>query len=378
MMKNLKQFSAISIIGLVMLFFATSCDDDSETFTITAPSAPVLADLSFTQLELDALNTSNPAVTLSWSESEYGQPTAVNYSIQFAMDDAFSNPVNAATITGQTSLTLSVGEINSAAGNAGLNPFEWAPLYTRVVASIGTQQSESISSNTINFEVFPFFNYPFEDYYLVGNATAADWNNNNNNPVLFRDPSNGNSFTFTGFFTKGGGGEGDGRFKILETRGLWQPQWGSSHPDGSDPIETAGDIAGNPGTQDSDPGRFGVLAGGYYQFTIDFGTKKYSLSPFDASGATDFTSMTLQGSAVTDTAMNQLAFDTHLWYISSIRLVPGEVQFMTNTGSNWGASTEFSGQATENGGSIPVIVEDDYEVWFNDLTGRYIMIPLNL
>ncbi|WP_299556869.1 SusE domain-containing protein [Seonamhaeicola sp.] len=378
MMKNLKQFSAVSIIGLVMLFFATSCDDDSETFFVTAPTAPVLADLGFTQLELDPLNTSNPAVTLSWSESDYGQPTAVNYSVQFSTDDAFTSPVNAATITGQTSITLSIGEINSAAGSAGLNPFEWAALYTRVVASIGTQQSESIASNTLNFQVFPFFNYPFEDYYLVGNGTAADWNNNNNNPALFRDPNNGNHFTFTGFFTKGGGGEGDGRFKVLETRGLWQPQWGSSHPDGDDPIESVGDIAGNPGTQDSDPGRFGVLADGYYEFTIDFGTKKYSVSPFDASGAADFTSMIMQGSALTDTAMNQLAFDTHLWYISSIRLVPGDVQFMTNTGSVWGAGTSFSGQATENGGSIPVIVEDDYEVWFNDLTGRYIMIPLNL
>ncbi|WP_246147138.1 SusE domain-containing protein [Seonamhaeicola marinus] len=377
-MKNLKQFSAVSIIGLVMLFFATSCDDNSDTFTISAPSAPVLADLSFSQLELDALNTSNPAVTLSWSESDYGLQTAVNYAVQFSIDEGFTNPVNAATIVGQTALTLSVGEINSAAGNAGLNPFEWSTLYTRVVASIGTQQGESIASNTLNFQVFPFFNYPFEDYYLVGNATAADWNNNNNNPVLFRNPDNGNHYFFTAYFTKGGGGDGDGRFKVLETRGLWQPQWGSTHPDGSDPIETQGEIAGNPGTQSDDPGRFGVQASGYYEFTIDFGTKKYTMTPYDASGAADFTSMTIGGTAVSDTAMNQLSFDTHLWYISSIRLVPGDLQFTTNTGSAWGGTTEFSGQATENGGSIPVIVEDDYEVWFNDLTGRYIMIPLNL
>jgi hypothetical protein len=41
-------------------------------------------------------------------------------------------------------------------------------------------------------------------------------------------------------------------------------------------------------------------------------------------------------------------------------------------------TNSFSGTATVNGGNIPVIVEDDYDVWYNDLTGHYIMIPLNL
>jgi hypothetical protein len=40
--------------------------------------------------------------------------------------------------------------------------------------------------------------------------------------------------------------------------------------------------------------------------------------------------------------------------------------------------TSFSGLATLNGGNIPVVVEADYDVWFNDLSGHYILIPLNL
>jgi hypothetical protein len=76
--------------------------------------------------------------------------------------------------------------------------------------------------------------------------------------------------------------------------------------------------------------------------------------------------------------MNQLAFDGHIWYLNSVHLVPGDLQIMTNTSSVWAGTTEFSGKATENGGSIPVVVEDDYTVWFNDLTGDYILIPLNL
>ncbi|GAL70282.1 hypothetical protein JCM19302_3404 [Jejuia pallidilutea] len=117
-MKTLKQLSAFSIIGLVLLFLS-SCDDNSDTFTITAPNAPVLADLQITQIELDAANTGNPAIALNWSESDYGQPTAVNYAIQFSMDEAFTAPVTATSVTGRNDITLSVGEVNSAAGNAG-------------------------------------------------------------------------------------------------------------------------------------------------------------------------------------------------------------------------------------------------------------------
>ena len=79
--------------------------------TISAPTAPVLAELGFTDLELDAVNTGNPAVTLNWNEANYGQQASINYAIQFSSDDAFTAPVTAATITGNTatSVTVTVG-----------------------------------------------------------------------------------------------------------------------------------------------------------------------------------------------------------------------------------------------------------------------------
>ena len=290
-----------------------------------------------------------------------------------------SNPVTATTITGTTSATLSVNELNASSGSAGIPPFMFSTLYAKIESSIGTQNGLPVSSNTVSFQVQPYFNYVFEDFYLVGNGTSADWNNNNNNPPLFRDAENGNLYSFTGFFTKGGGGFDDGRFKLLELRGQWQPQWGTATAEGSDDLEASGAIAGNPGTQDSDPGRFGVPSDGYYTFTINFSSNTYTNTAFDASGATAYTSMTLQGSALSaDTAFMQSSFDSHLWYINSVNLQSGDLQFLTNTGSSWAGSTSFSGVATEGGGNIPVIVQDDYEVWFNDLTGDYIMIPLNL
>lgn len=365
MMKNIKRFSVITLIGILFLVFS-SCDDTSEIFTISAPTAPVLSELGFTNLELDAVNTGNPAITLNWNEADYGIQASINYAVQFANDEAFTTPITAATITGNSSITLSVNELNSAAGNAGLNPFEWKILYARVVSTLGSQNTESAVSNSIQVNVYPYFNYTFNDYYLVGSATAPDWNNNNNNPALFRDASDTNVFYYTGYF-------GSGEFKVLEVKGLWQPQWGTND---------TSTIDVNPGGG-SDPGTFpnnnsAIAAAGYYTFKINLASKTFTFDAFDATGITSPASLTLKGTSTADIAMTALAFDGHIWYASNVRLTPGDVNFATGAGSNWGSSTSFSGVATDGGGLIPVIVEDDYDVWFNDLTGQYILIPLNL
>ncbi|TVZ57906.1 uncharacterized protein DUF5019 [Flavobacteriaceae bacterium MAR_2010_105] len=365
-MKNFKNIS-IYILSVFVLSVLSSCTDDTEKFVVSDTAPVVLSELAITNIELDPVNTNNPAITLSWTHADYGQQSSVNYSIEFSNDEAFTAPITGATVNGNNTVTLSVSELNSAAGNIGFPPFAWNTMFARVMSSIGTQNGLPVASNSISFSVYPFFNYTFKDYYLVGDATAPGWNNNNNNPPLFRDGSNANLYRYTGYFSAG-------QFKVLEVKGLWQPQWGTN--DGST-------IDVNPGTG-SDPNTFPnnnnpIASTGYYTFTINYSTNTYTFEPFNATGAANYTGMSIEGSSVSaSSAMTQLAFDGHIWYISSVRLVPGDLQFKTNTGSVWAGSTEFSGKATENGGNIPVVVEDDYSVWFNDLTGDYILIPLNL
>lgn len=349
-----------------MLLF-NACDDNSELFTISAPTAPVLSSVGFTDLELDAVNTNNPAITLDWQDADYGQQASINYAIQFASDNAFTAPVTAATTTGQTSITLSMSEVNASAGTAGLNPFEWKALYMRVVSTIGTKAGIPAASNAIQVNVYPYFNYVFNDYFLVGDATAPGWNNNSNNPPLYRDAADSNLFYYTGRFAEGG------HFKVLDTRGLWQPQYGTN--DGS----TVGVNSGNG----SDPERFPTAGAsgvteGFYTFRINFATNTFTFMPFNATGITSPASLTIQGTSTTNVTMTQLGFDGHQWYANNVRLTPGSVEFVTGANARWGSSTSFSGVATSGGGAIPVIVEDDYDVWFNDLTGRYILIPRNL
>ncbi len=375
-MKNLKNISILMLTAFIFLLIS-SCDDTTDKFVVSETSPVTLSELAISDIELDATNTNNPAITFNWTEADYGQQASVNYSLEVSADDSFTNSIIPATVNGNNTITLSVSELNAAAGNAGLNPFEWATLYARVVSNIGTQNGLPVPSNSISFNVYPYFNYVFNDYYLVGNATPDNWNNNANNSPLFRDSENPNLFHFTGYFKGSNGDYNSGRFKVLETKGLWQPQWGVTDNEGSDDIKTSGSIAGNPGTQDSDPGRFGVPTDGYYTFTIDFSTKTYTTEPFNASGMTSPASLSIQGSSVETTAMTSLAFDGHIWYATGLHLTPGDVTFLADS-ATMGSTTSFSGVATVDGGSIPVIVEDDYDVWYDDLNGRYIMIPLNL
>ncbi|WP_088323398.1 SusE domain-containing protein [Polaribacter tangerinus] len=376
-MKNIKKFSAVTLLGLILLVF-NACDDSSEKFEISSPTAPNLEELNFSRLELDGVNTNNEAITLNWTEATYGQPASINYAVQFSNDEAFTNFTTATSVTGKTATTLSVSEVNTAVGNAGLNPFSWEKVYIRVASSLGTQNSEIVNSNVISLEVYPYFNYVFNDYYLVGNGVAPGWNNNNNNPPLFRDANDENVYYYTGLLTNDSGDYNEGRFKVLETKGLWQPQWGEAKNEGSDDPSESGKVAGNPGTQSGDPGRFGVSTTGYYSFTIDFAKREYTLVPFNATGKNSPASLTLTGTSTADVTMNQLSFDGHIWYANNVKLTPGEVSFLTDAGANWGNTSPFSGIATNGGGNIPVVVEDNYDVWFNDLTGNYILIPLNL
>ncbi len=367
MKKNIKRFSAITIIGLFLLIF-NGCDDESELFTVTSnPTAPVLANLGFTDLTLDPVNTNNPAINLNWDVSDYGQQAAINYAIQFSSDAEFTLPTTVATTIGKTALTLSVSEVNSAAGSAGLNPFQWKPVYIRIVSSLGTRMGEKSFSNAIQINVYPYFNYTFNDFYLVGDATASGWENNNNNPPLFRDANDSNLFYYTGKFSE------NGHFKVLSTKGLWQPQYGTD--DGST-------VGANLGSG-SDPERFPYGGGngipeGFYTFEINFATNTFTFESFNDNGASSPTSLTIEGSSTTNITMNPLSFDGHIWFANNVRLTPGNVEFVTNGGAKWGNSNAFSGTASEGGGTIPVIVEDDYDIWFNDLTGHYILIPLNL
>lgn len=366
-MRNI--YKIVGLISFTMITFA-SCEKSGDEFIATNVGNSILVEADISTIDLDDTNPNNPSVTLTWSDADYGVQTAINYTIEVASDAAFTNPFIAGNST-DTAFSWTTSQLNASAANAGLAPFEFSPLYVRVKSSLGTQNNLPSTSNIITLSVRSYYNYPFVDLYFVGPSSAAGWNNNNNNAALFRSATDENVYTYTGFFNAGD-------LKMLEIRGAWAPQYGGS----------GGSLVYRPTEAAPDPSPLNdIVSSGYYTFTANTSNLTYSAVPFDISGSPILTSVGITGSATpsggTETALQKYGigvnvFDPHIWYSTSIHLVPGEVQFVANNTDTWGSNTEFSGQTTPNGGSITVIVEDDYEVWFNDLTGDYILIPLNL
>ncbi|MEZ4803562.1 MAG: SusE domain-containing protein [Gelidibacter sp.] len=366
-MRNINKI--VGLISFAIICF-TSCEKSGDELTATNVSDSILVEADISTVDLDDTNPNNPAVTLRWSDANYGVQTAINYTIEVSSDEAFTNPFIAGN-SSDTAFSWTTSQLNASASNAGLAPFEFSPLYVRVKSSIGSQNSLPSVSNTVTLMVRSYYNYPFKDFYFVGPGCASGWNNNNNNAALFRSATDANVYTYTGYFN------GD-QFKLLETRGAWAPQYG----------ENSGVLAYRPTEDDPDPSPIDdISAGGYYTFTANTSNLQFTVEPFDVGSSPTLTSVGITGSATpsggSETALQKYGvggsvFDPHIWYSTTIHLVPGDLQFVANNSDVWGSDTQFSGQTTPGGGAITVIVEDDYEVWFNDLTGDYILIPLNL
>lgn len=400
----MKNKIAILLTAFVLSIGFNACtDDDNIRFqTVENPDQITFVNDFLGEYVLSNETSNNVAERFIWVSPDFGAPTAINYTLEASLNGTFSEgDVRVITTTNENQASLSVGQLLDLAEDKGLdgNPDTFltdengdeildengdpvqndrGELFFRVRADVGADfdgepaenSPETVSDiSIISIYILESIEVPqFIDLFLVGNSTAADWNNNNNNMPLVRNPENENQYTFTGRFLGN-----PNEFKLLETRGQWQPQWGLNEGE-----FTSSDILGG------DPGSFVVDGGeGYYTLTVNTEELTWSFESFDASAAPTYTGISIIGDSTPlgwdgDTEMTQSAFDVHLWYINGVELLDAEMKFRT-TGSwdtNWGANTALSGFGEFGGANIPVS-EGAYDIWFNDLDGSYIFIPVN-
>lgn len=374
-MKNITK----SLIALFAVF-AVSCSDDVENRPVVYPAnAPVLsAPEENNTYVLSVENATDQVERFVWSPANFFQAVAVTYTVQIDQaGNEFANAQDLGSVTGANQLSVSVESLNGKVLAAGGEAFVEGQFEVRVKASLN-DTAQPMYSNEVLINVTPYVLYPYTDLFLVGNAidtnmdgvaNDSDWDNNANNPAMFRDPANADSYSFTGYFQAGD-------FKMLEKKGQWQPQWGAA---------SSSALAVNTGSG-SDPASFNIAASGYYTFTVNIEAMTYTLVPYDASGAATYPTIGIIGTATpnnwdSDTDMAQSAFNPHLWYISSQLLKANqEMKFRANDAwdTSWGSDTAYTGQGTLGGPNIPVTLVSDgnYNIWFDDLTGRYIYVPV--
>ncbi|MGB8704414.1 MAG: SusE domain-containing protein [Gillisia sp.] len=335
---------------------------------------------------LTPATSGNIAERFVWNTVDFGVATNITYELQGSTDANFSN-FDVIGNTTDNNLAVKVSQLMTLATDAGLDADATtdAPntgqIFFRVRAYAGTDGGNGMD---VTSDIKPLtVTLPeasveegapsFRQFYMVGDATAAGWSNNNNNTPLFRDPNNENIYYFTGRFAGGADVEG---FKLLETLGAWQPQWGTN--DGTTLAVNTGD--------GSDPSAFPVASDAYYSFMVNLDDNTYTFDTYDASSATTYDAVGIIGTATTgddngwndDIDLTQSDFNPHIWYIQNLELFDGEAKFRANNAwdVSWGADTALSGQgANNNDPNIPVTA-GTYNVWFNDISQRYIFIPV--
>lgn len=369
---QLKNIYKILIAFISILTVSCNADDVDNKPILESVSAPAMSlPLTGKEFVLTEAEAENQADLFKWTAAEYSHDVVVSYSlIMDEKDGDFTNAQTLATTSSVSQAAITVKNLNQAAIELGATPGTAKLFDVKVkcnVAGVIPMETEEII--TISITAYSgLVTYPFTDWYLVGDATVADWNNNNGNQPMFRSGSNPKLYKYTGYFKAG-------VFKVISTLGKWAPMYGGE----------GGNLVYRASESDGDPASFNIPTAGYYTFSMNVQTLTYTLVPYDASAATAHTTIGFIGSSRTgtgsgwdeDTDMVQSTFDPHIWTLT-ISLFDGEGKFRANNAwdVNWGGDTAFSGYTANgaSGGNIPV-AKSKYKVYFNDLDGSYLMLP---
>ena len=313
-------------MAFVTFIGINACSSDDDVVFVAQPDPEGIAFTnSFNQTYiLTPATTGNVAERFVWNLVDFSAPTNITYELQGSTTSDFASFDVLGETTGNN-LAVSVEQLMSLAEDAGLD---------------ADPETEALNTGQIYFRVRA---YAGSD---GGNPLDAS--------------SEIASITVV----------------LPEATGEWQPQWGL---DGGN--LTSSDILGG------DPAAFPVTADGYYSLTLNADELTYTFEPYDASEATTYDVIGLVGDGTSvgwpgdanptpDIQLTQSEFDPHLWYVNDIALTDGPIKFRANLAwdVNWGSDTFPSGLATQNGPDIPA-TEGVYDLWFNDITGRYILIP---
>jgi hypothetical protein len=367
-MKNITK-SVIALFAVLAL--SCSVEDVEDRPVIEGVDTPELVapenDKSYVLLEE---NADDVAERFVWTKATYGGDVEIGYKLLMDVKGGdFTKAIELGGTAGATQIEVTVKTLNQAVIELGGIPDQLGSYDIKVMSSLaGAEKMMSETPLTILVNAYTgLLPYEFKDWYFVGDATASGWNNNNKNQPLFRSGTNPNLYKFTGFFKAGA-------FKLISTPGQWAPMYGKGDGDA---------IVARPTEADPDPASFTIATDGYYSFTMNTETLKYTLVAYDASAAATFSTVGIIGDSTplgwdASTALTQSAFNSHVWSLDLLPLNDGKAKFRANNAwdVNWGGNTAFSGFPNNgaSGGDLPV-AKSKYKIYFNDLDGSYLMIP---
>lgn len=363
------RIKAGSAVSNSVIYFVTTYPTDPPVITSPASNASFVLSIG---------STTSVVLTTNWTDAVLNSDLGltINYAVEAALAGTnFAAPVTIGSVTNLATLATTHGDLNAVALGLGMTPGVAGNVNLRIKATNSNQSGAVLTriSIPVTISITPY-SVSFPNLYFVGDATTPGWNPNNNNTPVFRDQNVPNRYVYTGYF-------GAGAFKLLEVLGQWQPQWGTN---------SAGTLAVNPGGG-SDPGTFNVVTAGYYTYTFTTVGQggSFTVTPFDASSSTTYSTMGIIGAAIGGWGdADEINFtrdpnNPHLWNARGVTFTSGQ-EFLIRANDGWSSvwrhtgSTQLYGTSNlaGSGNNFPFTAPTgSYNVWFNDLDGSYIIIP---
>ncbi|MFV8270701.1 SusE domain-containing protein [Flavobacterium sp. GT2N3] len=369
-MKNLNKILIAFIAIVVASCTADAVDNRPVIESISTPE--VITPENNRAFVLTEANAENVTDRFTWTEAKYSNDVVVQYTLMIDKKGGdFTKAKVVATTSDINQLTVLVKNLNQVAIDLGAVPGEATVFDIKVKSSVsGSVVMVSKTPVTISINTYSgLLAYDFTDWYLIGDAVEGKWENNatTKHQPLFRSGTNPNLYQFTGLFKAGA-------FKLISTPGKWAPLYGKGDN---------GVIVARPSEADPDPASFEIVTEGYYTFTMNTETLKYTLVAYNATAAKTFTTVGIIGDSTplkwdASTALTQSTFNSHVWSLDLLPLNDGKAKFRANNAwdVSWGGDTAFSGFPNNgaSGGDLPV-AKSKYRIYFNDLDGSYLMIP---
>lgn len=146
-----------SLVAVTLIAGFASCTDEQDLkYVNNAAEFKILSPVSGEGIVLSPDTPTNPGLSMTWEDMNYGEATQVTYTVQVDKSgDNFDTPINlVSTVNTYVSVTSDV--LNGASVGAGLTPFSEGGLEIRVRATVGTTGSEEKFSDVITYLVTPY------------------------------------------------------------------------------------------------------------------------------------------------------------------------------------------------------------------------------
>ncbi len=345
-MKSLKY-----LLGLIFITgFLNSCTDDD--YTQLDSSLTQIAEITSSQdgqsFVLLRENADMEAINLTWSEAIFNvnvQP--YSYIVEMAAGGTdFAAPVQVAN-TSETSLSLTVSQLNSRAIELGILPETTGTIDIRVATRIGTQATGNRYSTPITITVTTYTDVLdlSTEWGIAGSATPGGWDEGAADIPFWKMTGQGNENKMVAYTTLT-----DGLIKFRKNA-MWVENYG-----GADGVL----VAGGPDIP---------VTAGTYKIIIDLTELTYTIEPYSLGIVGDATPNGWDGPDV------QLIYDpTSDQFRAVVELTNGLIKFRMN--NDWGINWGGSAGTLEPGGTDISVTAGKYVVTVNINELTYELEPL--